>query len=92
MNRFQIRDWETGDIVDRNLSYESGLLWLDHTNGHRYIMEPMKEDPPVSMSTEVKALHDLLGELPDPPKPKPPARSSMESLCDFYCKAERRSK
>lgn len=41
--RFQIRDGN-GNIVDKNLSYEAALLYIDSCVGKYYIMEPMKED------------------------------------------------
>lgn len=41
--KFQIGD-ENGNIVDKNLSYEDALLYIDSTAGKCYIMEPMKED------------------------------------------------
>lgn len=41
--KFQIGD-ENGNIVDKNLSYEDALLYIDSSAGKRYIMEPMKED------------------------------------------------
>lgn len=41
--RFQIRDGN-GNIVDKNLSYEAALLYIDSSIGKYYIMEPMKED------------------------------------------------
>lgn len=40
--KFQIRD-RYGNIVDRNLSYESALMYIDCSIGEYYIMEPMKE-------------------------------------------------
>lgn len=40
---FQIRDGN-GNIVDRNLSYESALLYIDSSVGKYYIMEPMKKE------------------------------------------------
>lgn len=41
--RFQIRDGN-GNIVDKNLSYEAALLYIDSSVGKYYIMEQMKED------------------------------------------------
>ena len=41
--KFQIRD-ENGNIVDRNLSYEAALLYIDSPVGKYYIMEPMKKE------------------------------------------------
>lgn len=41
--KFQIRDGN-GNIVDRNLSYEAALLYIDSSVGKYYIMEVMKED------------------------------------------------
>lgn len=41
--KFQIRDGN-GNIVDKNLSYEAALLYIDNSVGKYYIMEPMKED------------------------------------------------
>lgn len=41
--KFQIRDGN-GNIVDKNLSYEDALLYIDSSAGKHYIMEPMKED------------------------------------------------
>lgn len=40
---FQIRD-KKGDIVDKDLSYEEALMWIDQQFGNCFIMEPMKED------------------------------------------------
>lgn len=40
--KFQIKD-ENGNIVDRNLSYEAAMLYIDSSVGMYYIMEPMKE-------------------------------------------------
>lgn len=40
--KFQIKD-ENGNIVDRNLSYEAAMLYIDSSVGGYYIMEPMKE-------------------------------------------------
>lgn len=41
--RFQIID-EKGDIVDKNLTYESALMYIDSAVGKYYIMQPMKEE------------------------------------------------
>lgn len=41
MQKFQIR--KAGTIVDRNLTYEQALLWVDNSVTQGYIMEPMKE-------------------------------------------------
>lgn len=41
--KFQIRDSD-GNIIDKNLSYEAALLYIDSSVGKYYIMEPMKED------------------------------------------------
>ena len=41
--KFQIRDGN-GNVVDKNLSYEEALLYIDSSAGMCYIMEPMKED------------------------------------------------
>ena len=41
--KFQIMDG-SGNIVDKNLSYEDALLYIDSTDGKCYIMEPMKEE------------------------------------------------
>ena len=40
--KFQIKD-ENGNIVDRNLSYEAAMLYIDSSVGRCYVMEPMKE-------------------------------------------------
>lgn len=40
---FQIRD-KKGNIIDKNLSYEEALMWIDQPFGNRFTMEPMKED------------------------------------------------
>nr|DAF83601.1 MAG TPA: hypothetical protein [Caudoviricetes sp.] len=40
--KFQIKD-ENGNIVDRNLSYEAAMLYIDSSVGRYYIMELMKE-------------------------------------------------
>lgn len=41
--KFQIRDGN-GNIVDRNLSYEAAMLYIDGSVGKYYVMESMKED------------------------------------------------
>lgn len=41
--KFQIRDGN-GNIVDRDLSYEAALLYIDSSVGKYYIMEPMKKE------------------------------------------------
>lgn len=41
--KFQIRDGN-GNVVDRNLSYESALMYIDCSVGKYYIMEPMGEN------------------------------------------------
>lgn len=38
---YQIRNW-SGSIVDRNLTYEEALMWIDCSIGKYYIIEPMK--------------------------------------------------
>ena len=43
LTKFQIRD-ENGNIVDRNLSYEAALLYIDSSVGKYYVMEPMKKE------------------------------------------------
>ena len=40
---FQIIDGN-GNIVDRNLSYEDALLYIDSSVGKYYVMEPMKKE------------------------------------------------
>lgn len=40
---FQIRD-QHGNVVDKNLSYEDALMYIDNSIGKYYIMEAMKED------------------------------------------------
>lgn len=42
MNKFQIKDIN-GNIVDKSLSYEAALLFIDNSIGKYYVMEPMKE-------------------------------------------------
>lgn len=41
--KFQIRNGN-GDIVEKNLSYEAALLYVDSSVGKYYVMEPMKGD------------------------------------------------
>lgn len=41
--KFQIKDGH-GNIVDRNLSYENALLYIDSSVGKYYVMEPMKKE------------------------------------------------
>lgn len=40
--KFQIRDGN-GNIVDRNLSYEAAMVYIDNSVGKYYVMELMKE-------------------------------------------------
>ena len=40
---FQIRD-KNGNIVDRNLSYEDAMVYIDSSVRKYYIMEPMKKE------------------------------------------------
>lgn len=40
---FQIRD-KNGNIVDRNLSYEAAMMYIDSSVGRYYIMESMKKE------------------------------------------------
>lgn len=40
---FKVKD-ENGNIIDKHLSYEHALLYVDSSTGRRYTMEPMKED------------------------------------------------
>lgn len=40
--KFQIID-ENGNIVDKNLSYEDAMVYIDSSVDY-YIVEPMKED------------------------------------------------
>lgn len=42
MKKFQIKD-QHGNIVDRNLSFEEALIYIDSAVGKYYIMEQMKE-------------------------------------------------
>lgn len=41
--KFQIRDGN-GNIVDRSLSYEEAMVYIDSSVDQHYVMEPMKED------------------------------------------------
>lgn len=41
--RFQIID-NNGNVVDKDLSYESALMYIDSVVGKYYIMQPMKEE------------------------------------------------
>lgn len=41
--KFQIID-NNGNVVDKDLSYESALMYVDNVVGKYYIMEPMKEE------------------------------------------------
>lgn len=41
--KFQIKDGN-GNIVDRNLSYEVALLYIDSSVGKYYVMEPVKKE------------------------------------------------
>lgn len=40
---FQIVD-HNGNVIDKNLSYEAALMYIDSVVGKYYIMEPMKEE------------------------------------------------
>lgn len=40
---FQIID-NTGNVIDKNLSYEAALMYIDSAVGKYYIMQPMKEE------------------------------------------------
>lgn len=40
--KYQIRN-RSGNIVDQDLTYEEGLMWIDSSVGKYYVMEPMKE-------------------------------------------------
>ena len=42
--KYQIREGNSGDIVDKNLSYQAALMYINSSVGKYYIMEPMKED------------------------------------------------
>lgn len=41
--KFQIRDGN-GNIVDRNLSYEAAMVYIDNSVDNNYVVEPMGED------------------------------------------------
>ena len=41
--KFQIKD-KNGNIVDRNLSYEDAMVYIDSSVGKYYIMESMKKE------------------------------------------------
>lgn len=41
--KFQIRDGN-GNIVDRNLSYEGAMVYIDSSVDNNYVVEPMGED------------------------------------------------
>ena len=41
MDRFQIRDQNSGNIVDKDLSYQEALMYIDNAVGKYYIMESM---------------------------------------------------
>lgn len=41
--KFQIID-NHGNVVDKDLSYESALMYIDNVVGKYYIMQPMKEE------------------------------------------------
>lgn len=38
--RFRIID-NNGNVIDKNLSYEAALMYIDNAVGKYYIMEPM---------------------------------------------------
>ncbi len=40
--RYQVRNWR-GNIVDRNLTLEEAMMWIDCSVGKYYIIEPMEE-------------------------------------------------
>ena len=42
--KYQIREGNSGNIVDKNLSYQEALMYIDNSIGKYYIMEPMEED------------------------------------------------
>lgn len=42
MKKFQIEDSD-GNVVEKNLSYERALLYIDSSVGKYYVMKPMKE-------------------------------------------------
>lgn len=41
--KFRIIDGN-GNEIDKNLSYEAALMYIDNSIGKYYIMEPMKEE------------------------------------------------
>lgn len=41
--RYQIIN-RRGNVVDRNLSYDEALMYIDSTVGKFYTMKPMKDD------------------------------------------------
>lgn len=41
--KFQIKD-RNGNIVERELSYEAALLYIDSSVGKYYVMEAMKKE------------------------------------------------
>lgn len=43
MTKFQIRDVNSGDIIDKDLSYQAALMYTDNAVGKYYVMEAMKE-------------------------------------------------
>lgn len=43
MQKFQIKDRD-GNIIDKDLSYEKALLYIDNSIGKWYTMEIMKEE------------------------------------------------
>lgn len=40
--KFQIKDMN-GNIVDKNLSYEAALMYIDNSIGKYYVMDKMEE-------------------------------------------------
>lgn len=40
---YQIKEKSTGYIVDKNLTYDEALIWVDNIIGDSYIMEVMKK-------------------------------------------------
>lgn len=43
MQKFQIKDID-GNVIDKDLSYEKALLYIDNSVGKWYTMEIMKEE------------------------------------------------
>lgn len=43
MKKYQIRDNETDDIIDKDLSYEQALHYVDISD-EKFSMEPMRGD------------------------------------------------